>query len=69
MNPNHKIGEETAEVVIAFKGDRADAIVGEVADLLYHIAVAITVRTLDVRYPPSHPVDTHIGQVACGCDF
>ncbi|MCY7284298.1 MAG: bifunctional phosphoribosyl-AMP cyclohydrolase/phosphoribosyl-ATP diphosphatase HisIE, partial [Cyanobacteria bacterium CAN_BIN43] len=31
-----KIGEESAEVVMAFKDDEAEAIAGEVADLFYH---------------------------------
>jgi len=31
-----KLGEETAEVVMALRDDQPDAIAGEVADLLYH---------------------------------
>lgn len=36
-----KIGEETAEVVMAFKDDDPDGIAGEVADLFYHTLVAL----------------------------
>jgi phosphoribosyl-AMP cyclohydrolase / phosphoribosyl-ATP pyrophosphohydrolase len=44
-----KIGEETAEVVMAFKDDDADAIAGEVADLLYHTLVALAHHQVDVK--------------------
>ncbi|MEB3180967.1 MAG: bifunctional phosphoribosyl-AMP cyclohydrolase/phosphoribosyl-ATP diphosphatase HisIE [Nostocaceae cyanobacterium] len=44
-----KIGEETAEVVMAFKDDDADAIAGEVADLLYHTLVALAHHNVDVK--------------------
>ncbi|MBE9007668.1 bifunctional phosphoribosyl-AMP cyclohydrolase/phosphoribosyl-ATP diphosphatase HisIE [Fortiea sp. LEGE XX443] len=44
-----KIGEETAEVVMAFKDDEADAIAGEVADLLYHTLVALAHHQVDVK--------------------
>jgi phosphoribosyl-AMP cyclohydrolase / phosphoribosyl-ATP pyrophosphohydrolase len=44
-----KIGEETAEVVMAFKDDDADAIAGEVADLLYHTLVALAHHQIDVK--------------------
>ncbi|RCJ39152.1 bifunctional phosphoribosyl-AMP cyclohydrolase/phosphoribosyl-ATP diphosphatase [Nostoc minutum NIES-26] len=44
-----KIGEETAEVVMAFKDDEADAIAGEVADLLYHTLVALAHHQLDLK--------------------
>lgn len=44
-----KIGEETAEVVMAFKDDDADAIAGEVADLLYHTLVALAHHKVDVK--------------------
>jgi len=36
-----KIGEEAAEVVMACKDDDAEAIASEVADLLYHVLVAM----------------------------
>ncbi|MDZ8259922.1 bifunctional phosphoribosyl-AMP cyclohydrolase/phosphoribosyl-ATP diphosphatase HisIE [Nostoc sp. ChiQUE01b] len=44
-----KIGEETAEVVMAFKDDQADAIAGEVADLLYHTLVALAHHQVDLK--------------------
>jgi len=44
-----KIGEETAEVVMAFKDDDVDAIAGEVADLLYHTLVALAHHNVDVK--------------------
>jgi phosphoribosyl-AMP cyclohydrolase / phosphoribosyl-ATP pyrophosphohydrolase len=48
-----KIGEESAEVVMAFKdgseGDGGDAIAGEVADLFYHTLVALAHHKVDIR--------------------
>ncbi|MBF2046390.1 MAG: bifunctional phosphoribosyl-AMP cyclohydrolase/phosphoribosyl-ATP diphosphatase HisIE [Leptolyngbya sp. IPPAS B-1204] len=44
-----KIGEESAEVVMAFKDDDKDAIAGEVADLLYHTMVALAHHQVDIR--------------------
>ncbi|MBH8574241.1 bifunctional phosphoribosyl-AMP cyclohydrolase/phosphoribosyl-ATP diphosphatase HisIE [Nostocaceae cyanobacterium CENA369] len=44
-----KIGEETAEVVMAFKDDEADAIAGEVADLFYHTLVALAHHQVDLK--------------------
>lgn len=44
-----KIGEETAEVVMAFKDDDADAIAGEVADLFYHTLVALAHHQVDLK--------------------
>ncbi|MEH1892534.1 MAG: bifunctional phosphoribosyl-AMP cyclohydrolase/phosphoribosyl-ATP diphosphatase HisIE [Nostoc sp.] len=44
-----KIGEETAEVIMAFKDDQADAIAGEVADLLYHTLVALAHHQVDLK--------------------
>lgn len=44
-----KIGEESAEVVMAFKDDDKDAIAGEVADLLYHTLVALASHQVDIR--------------------
>ncbi|MEH1833720.1 MAG: bifunctional phosphoribosyl-AMP cyclohydrolase/phosphoribosyl-ATP diphosphatase HisIE [Nostoc sp.] len=44
-----KIGEETAEVVMAFKDDQVDAIAGEVADLLYHTLVALAYHQVDLK--------------------
>lgn len=44
-----KIGEESAEVVMACKDDDAEAIAGEVADLMYHTLVAIAHHNVDIR--------------------
>ena len=44
-----KIGEESAEVVMACKDDDADAIAGEVADLLYHTLVALAHHQVDLK--------------------
>ncbi|HEY9761711.1 MAG TPA: bifunctional phosphoribosyl-AMP cyclohydrolase/phosphoribosyl-ATP diphosphatase HisIE [Trichocoleus sp.] len=44
-----KIGEETAEVVMAFKDNEPDAIAGEVADLLYHTLVALAHHEVDLK--------------------
>lgn len=44
-----KIGEESAEVVMAFKDDDREAIAGEVADLLYHTLVALAHHNVDIR--------------------
>ena len=44
-----KIGEESAEVVMACKDDDKDAIASEVADLLYHILVALAYHDVDLR--------------------
>jgi phosphoribosyl-AMP cyclohydrolase / phosphoribosyl-ATP pyrophosphohydrolase len=44
-----KIGEESAEVVMAFKDDDPEAIAGEVADLLYHTLVALAHHKVDLR--------------------
>ncbi|RCJ15871.1 bifunctional phosphoribosyl-AMP cyclohydrolase/phosphoribosyl-ATP diphosphatase [Nostoc sp. ATCC 43529] len=44
-----KIGEESAEVVMAFKDDEAEAIAGEVADLLYHTLVALAHHQVDLK--------------------
>ncbi|HEY9624413.1 MAG TPA: bifunctional phosphoribosyl-AMP cyclohydrolase/phosphoribosyl-ATP diphosphatase HisIE [Crinalium sp.] len=44
-----KIGEESAEVVMAFKDDQAEAIAGEVADLFYHTLVALAHHKVDIR--------------------
>ncbi|WP_242965061.1 bifunctional phosphoribosyl-AMP cyclohydrolase/phosphoribosyl-ATP diphosphatase HisIE [Petroclostridium xylanilyticum] len=47
-----KVGEETAEVIIAAKNKAADEIRYEVADLLYHLLVVLVERgiTLDEVY-------------------
>ncbi|MEA5570790.1 bifunctional phosphoribosyl-AMP cyclohydrolase/phosphoribosyl-ATP diphosphatase HisIE [Calothrix sp. UHCC 0171] len=44
-----KIGEESAEVVMACKDDDADAIAGEVADLMYHTLVALAHHKVDIK--------------------
>jgi phosphoribosyl-ATP pyrophosphohydrolase/phosphoribosyl-AMP cyclohydrolase len=44
-----KIGEESAEVVMACKDDRPDEIAGEVADLFYHTLVALAHHQVDLR--------------------
>jgi len=44
-----KIGEESAEVVMACKDDVKDEIAGEVADLFYHSLVAIAYHGVDIR--------------------
>lgn len=44
-----KIGEESAEVVMAFKDDQPDEIAGEVADLLYHTLVALAYHKVELR--------------------
>jgi phosphoribosyl-AMP cyclohydrolase / phosphoribosyl-ATP pyrophosphohydrolase len=44
-----KIGEETAEVVMAFKDNEEEAIAGEVADLFYHTLVAIAHHNIDIK--------------------
>lgn len=36
-----KIGEEAAEVIIAAKNDNGPALIGEVADLVYHLLVLL----------------------------
>ncbi len=44
-----KIGEEAAEVVMACKDDDREAIASEVADLFYHILVAMAYHHVDIR--------------------
>ena len=44
-----KIGEESAEVVMACKDDDADGIAGEVADLFYHTLVALAHHKVDLK--------------------
>jgi phosphoribosyl-AMP cyclohydrolase / phosphoribosyl-ATP pyrophosphohydrolase len=44
-----KIGEETAEVVMACKDDNPSAIASEVADLFYHTLVAMAYHQVDIR--------------------
>ncbi len=44
-----KIGEESAEVVMACKDNDKKAIAGEVADLFYHTLVALAYHNVDIR--------------------
>jgi phosphoribosyl-AMP cyclohydrolase / phosphoribosyl-ATP pyrophosphohydrolase len=44
-----KVGEECAEVVMAFKDDVKDDIAGEVADLFYHTLVALAAHHVDIQ--------------------
>lgn len=44
-----KIGEESAEVVMAFKDDDAEGIAGEVADLFYHTLVALAHHGVELK--------------------
>jgi phosphoribosyl-ATP pyrophosphohydrolase/phosphoribosyl-AMP cyclohydrolase len=44
-----KVGEETAEVVMAFKDDRPEDIASEVADLFYHVLVALAHHQVSLR--------------------
>lgn len=44
-----KIGEESAEVVMACKDDDPDAIASETADLIYHTLVALAHHHVDLR--------------------
>ena len=39
-----KVGEEAAEVIVAMKNADDEALAGEIADLLYHLAAAMTAR-------------------------
>lgn len=42
-----KVGEESAEVIIAAKGDDNERVVSEVADLVYHLSVLLVEKQLD----------------------
>jgi phosphoribosyl-ATP pyrophosphohydrolase/phosphoribosyl-AMP cyclohydrolase len=44
-----KIGEESAEVVMACKDDEPEEIAGEVADLFYHTLVALAHHNVDLK--------------------
>ena len=52
-----KIGEEAAEVIVAMKNTNDEALAGEVADRLYHLAAAMTARGL-----PPRAVNTALGK-------
>lgn len=44
-----KVGEETAEVIIAAKNDGTGELVYEVADLLYHLLVLLEQKEVDLK--------------------
>lgn len=44
-----KIGEETAEVIIAAKGGKKEEVVYETADLIYHLMVMLREQNIDIR--------------------
>ncbi len=44
-----KVGEESAEVVMACKDNDPDAIAGEVVDLFYHTLVAMAYHQVDIK--------------------
>jgi phosphoribosyl-ATP pyrophosphohydrolase/phosphoribosyl-AMP cyclohydrolase len=44
-----KVGEECAEVIMAFKDNEKDDIAGEVADLFYHIMVGLAAHHVDIK--------------------
>jgi phosphoribosyl-ATP pyrophosphohydrolase/phosphoribosyl-AMP cyclohydrolase len=44
-----KIGEESAEVVMACKDNNPEEIAGEVADLIYHTLVALAHHQVDIK--------------------
>ena len=44
-----KIGEESAEVVMACKDNQPEEIAGETADLMYHLLVALAYHQVDLR--------------------
>lgn len=43
-----KIGEESAEVIIASKNDEVDPIIDEVSDLLYHLTVLLNEKNISI---------------------
>jgi phosphoribosyl-AMP cyclohydrolase / phosphoribosyl-ATP pyrophosphohydrolase len=44
-----KLGEETAEIIIASKNESKDDLVGEIADLVYHLAVLMVEKEVSLR--------------------
>ena len=44
-----KVGEECAEVIMAFKDNDKDDIAGEVADLFYHTMVGLAAHHVDIK--------------------
>lgn len=48
VKPAKKLGEEAVEVAIAAIAQDKDALVGETADLLYHLLVVLESREVDL---------------------
>ena len=44
-----KVGEESAETIIAAKEDDKDALVGEICDLIYHLSVMAVEKGVDAE--------------------
>lgn len=44
-----KVGEETAEVIIAAKGGKKEEVVYETADLIYHLLVMLREQNIEIR--------------------
>lgn len=44
-----KVGEETAEIIIASKNESKDDLVGEIADLAYHLAVVMVEKGVSLK--------------------
>lgn len=44
-----KIGEESAEVIIAVKGESRERVVSEISDLLFHLTVLMVDQNIDVE--------------------
>lgn len=44
-----KIGEESAEVLLAAKDDRAGELAHESADLVYHLLVLLAMKDMDIE--------------------
>lgn len=44
-----KVGEESAETIIAAKNDSAEELIGEVADLLYHLTVLLAEKNVPMQ--------------------
>jgi phosphoribosyl-ATP pyrophosphohydrolase/phosphoribosyl-AMP cyclohydrolase len=44
-----KVGEETAEIIIASKNESKDDLIGEIADLAYHLAVVMVEKLVTLE--------------------
>ncbi|MBQ7358081.1 MAG: phosphoribosyl-ATP diphosphatase [Clostridia bacterium] len=44
-----KVGEESAETIIAAKNDNKEELCGEVCDLIYHLTVMCAEKGLDIK--------------------